>query len=152
MPIETYLHFHRQSQGYGGFTGAGYFDSYGRVAPFADCTKFKPPAGTAKLCIHIPPSQRPGHDVWEFTASSPAVQAYGEPDLTPAKPTENSELRAFSEAAVLGQPGTYLQFVARDLVRIVDPSFPSSPYGAAGPTGSGCGNTPESLVGAEVDR
>lgn len=90
--------------------------------------------------------------MWEFTASSPAVQAYGEPDLTPAKPTENSELRAFSEAAVLGQPGTYLQFVARDLVRIVDPSFPSSPYGAAGPTGSGCGNTPESLVGAEVDR
>jgi len=146
VPIEAYLYLHRQSQGYGGFTGAGYFDLYGRVAPFADCTKFTPPAATAKLCIHIPPSQRPGHDVWEFTGLSPAVQAYGEPDLTAAKPTENSELRAFGEAAILGQPGRYVQYVARDLVRVVDPSFPSSPYGAAGPTGTGYGNTPESLL------
>lgn len=67
VPIETYLQSHRQAVGYGGFTGAGYFDAYGRVAPFADCSKFTPPAGTAKLCIHIPPAQRPGHDVWEFT-------------------------------------------------------------------------------------
>jgi len=145
VPIETYLYLHRQSVGYGGFTGAGYFDAYARVAPFADCSKFHPPSGTAKLCIHVPPSQRPGHDVWEFTGLSPAVQAYGEPDLTVPKPSENSQLRSFTEAAVLGQPGRYVQYVARDLVRIVDPSFASSPYGAAGPTGGGYGNTPQSL-------
>jgi len=145
VPIESYLYLHRQSVGYGGFTGAGYFDAYARVAPFADCSKFRPPSGTAKLCIHIPPSQRPGHDVWEFTGLSPAVQAYGEPDLTVPKPNENSRLRSFTEAAVLGQPGRYVQYVARDLVRIVDPSFASSPYGAVGPTGGGYGNTPQSL-------
>jgi len=145
VPIEAYLYLHRQSVGYGGFTGAGYFDAYARVAPFADCSKFRPPSGTAKLCIHIPPSQRPGHDVWEFTGLSPAVQAYGEPDLTVPKPNENSQLRSFTEAAVLGQPGRYVQYVARDLVRIVDPSYPSSPYGAAEPTGGGYGNTPQSL-------
>ncbi len=133
VPIETYLYLHRQSQGYGGFTGAGYFDAYARVAPFADCSKFRPPPGTARLCIHIPPSHRPGHDVWEFTGLSPAVQAYGEPDLTVPKPSENSQLRSFTEAAVLGQPGRYLHYVARDLVRIVDPSFPARPTALPGP-------------------
>ena len=137
VPIEGYLIPHEEAQGYGGFTGAGYFDLYARVAPFAECSKFHPPAGTAKLCIHIPRSQRPGHDVWEFTGLSPAVQAYGEPDITPAKPEENSQLRAFAEAAILAQPLTYHEYVGRDLVRIVDPSFSSSPYGGVAAGGYG---------------
>jgi hypothetical protein len=146
LPIGWYLKAHEESQGYGGFTGAGYFDMYARVAPFADCKKFHPPAGTSELCIDLPRSQRPGHDAWEFLGSSPAVQAFGEPDITVPKPGENSKLRAFAEAAILGQPLEYLEYVGRDLVRIVDPSFPSSPYGNKGPTGTGYGNTPQSLT------
>ena len=48
LPIGGFLRAHEESQGYGGFTGAGYFDLYARVAPFADCAKFSPPAGTAR--------------------------------------------------------------------------------------------------------
>ena len=129
LPIGGFLRAHEQAEGYGGFTGAGYFDLYARVAPFADCSKFTPPAGTADLCIHVPRSQRPGHDVWEFTGISPAVHAFGEPDVTVPQPGENAKLRSFAEAAILGQPLEYLEYVGRDLVRIVDPSFPSSPYG-----------------------
>jgi hypothetical protein len=146
LPIGSFLVAHEESQGYGGFTGAGYFDLYARVAPFADCSKFTPPAGTADLCIRTPPSQRPGHDFWEFTASSPAVNVFGEPDEVVPKPGENSKLQAFAEAAIIGQPLEYLEYVGRDLVRIVDPSFPSSPYGDAGPTGTEYGNTPQELV------
>ncbi|HVR04739.1 MAG TPA: phospholipid carrier-dependent glycosyltransferase, partial [Solirubrobacteraceae bacterium] len=146
LPIEGYLKAHKEAQGYGGFTGAGYFDLYARVAPFAECSKFHPPAGTAKLCIHIPRSQRPGHDIWEFTGVSPAVQAYGEPDITVPKPDENSQLRAFAEAAILAQPLTYLEYVGRDLIRIVDPSFPSSPYGSTSPAAGGYGGGAQHLM------
>jgi hypothetical protein len=145
-PIGGFLRAHEASQGYGGFTGAGYFDLYARTAPFANCSKFTPPAGTADLCIHVPRSQRPGHDYWEFSGSSPAVQAFGEADNTAPQPGENSKLRSFAEAAILGQPLEYLEYVGRDLVRIVDPSFPSSPYGNKGPTGTGYGNTPQTLT------
>jgi hypothetical protein len=145
LPVGGFLHAHEESQGYGGFTGAGYFDLYARVAPFADCSKFTPPAGTADLCIHVPRSQRPGHDYWEFTANSPAVRVFGEPDNMAPQPGENSKLRTFAEAAILGQPLEYLEYVGRDLVRIVDPSFPSSPYGNKGPAGTEYGNTPQSL-------
>ena len=62
------------------------------------------------------------------------------------KPGENAKLRSFAEAAILGQPLEYLEYVGRDLVRIVDPSFPSSPYGNTGPAAVGYGNTPQSLT------
>lgn len=145
VPIGWYLYEHQQTQGYGGLTGARYFDFYARVAPFADCTKFTPPAGTRRLCITMPPDQRPGHDFWEFSGISPAVAVYGEPDTTVPKPNENSQLRAFAIAAILGQPDRYLEFVARDLVRIVDPSFPSTPY-HGGITAQGYGSSPEGLL------
>jgi hypothetical protein len=74
------------------------------------------------------------------------VKVFGEPDEVVPKPGENSKLRAFAEAAIIGQPLEYLEYVGRDLVRIVDPSFPSSPYGGTGPTGTEYGNTPQELV------
>jgi hypothetical protein len=39
-------------------TPAGAWNLYARVAPFADCTKFTPPPGTAALCEKTPPAQR----------------------------------------------------------------------------------------------
>ena len=46
-----------------GFTTSGDLALYGRVAPFADCKKFTPPAGTANLCIRsagLPATGPPG--------------------------------------------------------------------------------------------
>lgn len=143
LPIGGFLRAHEDAVGYGGFTGAGYFDLYARVAPFAECSEFHPPAGTARLCIHTPRSKREGHDVWEFTGISPAVRMFGEPDATVPKPGENSKLRSFAEAAIVGQPIDYLEAVGRDLLRVVDPSFASSPYVG----NRGYGSPPEGLAG-----
>ncbi len=37
---------------------------YARVAPFADCSRFDPPAGTEALCESTPPDARPGPDFY----------------------------------------------------------------------------------------
>jgi hypothetical protein len=151
VPIAAYLVAHKDAVGDASFTTAGNFNLYSRVAPFADCSKFTPPAGTRDLCIHTPVSQRPGSNAWVFTRISPAVQAYGEPDVTPAKRDENARLQAFAEAAIIGEPLTYLKYVGRDLVRIVDPSYSSSPFGNRGVTGTGYGQTPEQLTNYYFD-
>ncbi len=146
VPIAAYLIAHQAATGQAVLTTAGNFNLYSRVAPFANCSRFTPPAGTRDLCITIPVDRRPGSNAWVFTPISPAVRVYGEPDFTRAKPHENERLQAFSEAAIIGQPGAYLEYVGRDLVRLVDPSFPSSPYGNRGVTGTGYGQTPEQLT------
>jgi hypothetical protein len=48
-----------------------------------------------------------------------------------------AEVTAFAEAAVEAQPWTYLEYVGRSLVRIVDPSFLESPYPRIGNASSG---------------
>jgi hypothetical protein len=45
----------------GTLTSNNAWNIYGRVAPWADCTKFKPPSGTAGLCQKTPPAQRGFH-------------------------------------------------------------------------------------------
>ncbi len=104
--IFAFLYAHNQTAGGWEFASKSYFDLYGRVAPWADCTKFKPPAETAKLCVHIPVSQRQGTEAWEFLGSSPAVQAYGAPEWfgPPPVKNENGQLKAFALAAIEGQP------------------------------------------------
>jgi hypothetical protein len=133
--IVPYLYHHHSQTGSWGFTTSGDLALYGRVAPFADCTKFTPPAGTAKLCIHQPVSQRYGSQAWEFSPTSPAVIAYG----GKAHPGENSQLESFAVAAIEGQPLTYLEYVGRDMLRIIDPSYSSSPYPRIGNAGYGYG-------------
>jgi hypothetical protein len=141
--IFPFVYAHKQDTGSYGFASTSYFDFYGRVAPWADCSKFTPPRGTAKLCIHIPVSQRQGTEAWEFLGSSPAIAAYGSPEWfgPPPQKDENSQLRSFAIAAIEGQPLTYLEYVGRDLVRVVDPTFSTSPYKSIG--NAGYGQTPE---------
>ena len=45
---------------------------YGRVAQFADCSQFTPPAGTGVLCDSRPPSERPGARDLLFSPEEPA--------------------------------------------------------------------------------
>jgi len=143
-PVLYYTHESEATIGRGGLTSTGYFDLYARVAPFAQCGKFHPPKELERLCITTPVSQRPGHDEWEYTTISPAFRVFGDPDISVA-PGENAQLRRFAIDAILGQPLRYAEYVGRDLVRIVDPSFSSSPYARIG--NAGYGNTPESLLG-----
>jgi 4-amino-4-deoxy-L-arabinose transferase-like glycosyltransferase len=143
VPVLYYTHENKVTTGHSGLTSTGYFDLYARVAPFAQCSKFHPPKELRRLCIATPVSQRPGHDEWEYTALSPAFRVFGDPDLY-VEPGENAQLRRFALDAILGQPLRYAEYVGRDLVRIVDPSFSSSPYPRIG--NAGYGNTPESLL------
>jgi hypothetical protein len=80
VPIAAYLIAHQAATGQAVLTTAGNFNLYGRVAPFADCSRFTPPAGTRDLCITVPVNRRPGPSAWLFSGASPAVRAYGEPD------------------------------------------------------------------------
>lgn len=144
--IFPFVYAHKRDTDSYGFASTSYFDLYGRVAPWAECSKFTPPRGTAKLCVDVPPSQRQGAEAWEFLAGSPAVAAYGPPEWFGPKPKrdENSQLRSFAIAAIEGQPLTYLHYVGRDLVRVVDPTFPTSPYKNIG--NAAYGETPEGLL------
>lgn len=144
VPIAFYTHQREATIHQAGMTSTGFFDLYARVAPFARCEKFHPPPELQRLCIGIPVSQRLGHDHWEFTSRSPAFRVFGSPDAH-VSPHENTQLRHFAVDAILGQPVSYLEYVGRDLIRIVDPSFPSSPYPQIGLRGYG--NTPASLLG-----
>ena len=50
---------------------------YGRVAQFAECSKFDPPPGTEVLCDSRPPSDRPGEYYYQFDPRAPAPKAFG---------------------------------------------------------------------------
>ena len=91
---------------------------YGRVASFADCRRFTPPAGTRALCQDTPASTRPGPNFYIWDTRSPAQRAFGFPQLA-----NGGKLAEFARAAILAQPGDYLSGTLRDLVRYVDPGI-----------------------------
>ncbi len=114
----------RDGTGYTGLIRAGAWNLYGRVAPFADCGKFTPPAGTAVLCEDTLRSERPGSSEYLF-ASSPGTRAFGFPDYggpTLSSDADYAKIEAFSLAVILGQPSDYLAAVARDCWRYVQPT------------------------------
>jgi hypothetical protein len=101
---------------------------YGRVGPWADCTKFTPPAGTGFLCETTPPSQRgyrSGANSYIYSPISPAGKVFGHPYLISAYPHAMELLQKFSLAAVEGQPVDYLHAVGLDLLRLFDSNHPS---------------------------
>lgn len=85
--------------------------AYARVAPFADCRRFRPPAGTRRLCEFSPPGQRGDAIYYVFDRSSPANRLF--PDQVKADP----QLKAFALTAVLHQPLDYVAIVGRDFAR-----------------------------------
>ena len=116
---------------YSGLVDARNIDLYGRVAPFANCTKFTPPKGTERLCQdNIPRGQRPGSFWYTWVAESPGVKYYG---LDPAK---NGPLGKWARAAILGQPLDYAKIVAKDMFRYIDPTA-GNDYGFSGLSADG---------------
>jgi hypothetical protein len=128
------------------FTTEGNLPLYGRVAPWVDCTKFTPPPGTAALCPHEPPSERLGPNYWDFSPGSP-IQPLKQ--FTDPSAARSAEVTAFAEAAIKAQPWTYLKYVGRSLVRIVDPSFLESPYPRV--ANAGWGPTEQESAEAIID-
>ena len=98
-----------------GWADVSGWNEYGRSAPFADCTKFTPPAGTRRLCQRTPPDVRPGSLFYLWYKGSPARALYGHP------PIGNSKLGEFGRAAILHQPLDYVGVVLEELPRFVDP-------------------------------
>ena len=103
-----------------GMSRNGDYHLYGRVAPFADCTKFTPPRGTEMLCETTPRSERPIVDAYIFSYwHSPAVRAFGSPFDAP--PEASAKVGEFARAVVVGQPGDYLVEVGAGMLRYVAP-------------------------------
>lgn len=88
---------------------------YCRVAPFADCRQFTPPAGTEILCESRPQDERPGPFgyVWDLASVPRRNFALG--------PETGTRLGLFARQVILHQPMGYLRVVLIDLARYVEP-------------------------------
>ena len=122
--VEGYIEWRHLASGLSGLTTNGNWNLYGRVATWADCTKFTPPPGTEQLCDPRPPAQRAGRNgqFYVYSPQSPAVQLLGPAYQISSDPYAMSRLWEFSLSAIWGQPLDYLNAVANDAVGLVDPS------------------------------
>ena len=103
-----------------GLSRNGIWNVYGRVAPFADCSKFKPPAGTEPLCESTPRPERPLTSQYTFNwYYSPAIRVFDNPHTATA--AEDQEVAAFAWAVILHQPLDYAGEVGAGLLRYVAP-------------------------------
>ena len=127
--IGVYVEWRHAASGLSGLTTNGTWSLYGRVGPWADCTKFTPPPGTRRLCEATPPSKRGYRSSADYIFNaSPAFELLGPAYLVSKYPHAMARLRQFSEAAILGQPLDYLHAVWLDAIRLVDPNHRS--YGS----------------------
>ena len=103
-----------------GLSRNGVWNVYGRVAPFADCSKFTPPPGTERLCESTSRPRRPF--TYQYTFNwyySPAVRYFGNPHS--ATPEQTGQVAAFARAVIVGQPFDYAEEVGAGLLRYVAP-------------------------------
>ncbi len=118
--LGTYFVAEQRSVGHTGLSRNGVWNLYGRVAPFADCTKFRPPPGTEVLCEHTPRSARPLTNQYTFNwFYSPAIRAFGNPHT--ASPERTAAVASFAYAVILHQPLDYGEEVGAGLLRYVAP-------------------------------
>jgi len=106
------------SHGSSGLTENSGFSLYARVAQFADCQKFEPPAGTRALCVETPSAERPGPFYWAWDPESPLRSKF---QLEIQDSGQQDQLSSFAKAAILHQPVEYVLTVGRDLVRYFAP-------------------------------
>ena len=95
---------------------------YARVGRFADCRRFRPPAGTRGLCEQVPPSQRGrGPDFYMYAPASPARRLFGRIG------SHDAAVGAFALQVVWHEPGQMLAAVAVDDLRYFVPD--ARPHG-----------------------
>lgn len=103
-----------------GLSRHGAWHLYARVAGFADCSRFTPPADTKVICERAPRSQRGTVDGYLFKPwESPAFRAFGDPFQS--SEAHVAALGAFARAAIVHQPLDYLGEVGGDMLRYVAP-------------------------------
>jgi hypothetical protein len=108
---------------YLGLTDMSGWNLYARVAPFADCSQFTPPNGTAALCETTPSSERDGSLGYAWDPSSRGQTIY------PMEPATSSIVGDFARTVILNQPLAYLRIVGVEALRYLDPSIESTrPY------------------------
>jgi hypothetical protein len=107
----------RQATGVFGLTRFGAWPLYARVAPIADCHRFKPPPQSSVLCDSTPVAGRPGPDFYLWNPYSPALRFMGFP------PSHAGVVGRFARSTILHEPMAYLGVVLRDLARYIDPSL-----------------------------
>jgi hypothetical protein len=103
------------------FARNGAYNLYGRAGPFADCTRFTPPKGTAKLCESTPRWLRSSPQWYVFDWGAPAKRYYGDPQVGGASREEVAKIGAFARAALLAQPGDWASATLTDFERYVAP-------------------------------
>ena len=118
MITRIYVAIAEATGGYAGVSDMGGWNMYARVATFADCRRFEPPAGSEVLCETRPPSERPGTFFYGNSPNSPAKIHFGLPnalyDFYVLDRSKNDLVRQFALKAMLGQPWDYLHVMARD--------------------------------------
>jgi hypothetical protein len=124
--VLTYFFWNAAQTDTFGLTQSPGWALYSRVAPFADCSSFDPPEGTAQLCEQTPSATRNGPDYYGWEAGSPAVRLFGGP------PEANDELGAFAREAIRSQPLNYAGAVVRDTARYLIPNYHPYPFGGPG--------------------
>ena len=82
---------------------------YGRVAQFADCSKFDPPPGTEVLCDSRPPSERPGGRGFMLDPNAAAVRAFG------GIGQQDELVGEWANRALRAQPGDFAELAWRYL-------------------------------------
>lgn len=102
---------------------------YGRVATFADCRRFPPPRGTARLCQTSAPPTRSNANWYLFNPAAPALRSYGTPgphdpfdrNLADYRWSGEKPLAEFTRAVLLAQPLEFVDTTLQGLVKYVAP-------------------------------
>lgn len=114
------------ADGVTGMTSVSGWNAYGRAAPFADCDRFDPPAGTRELCEDSPADDRPGSLFYLWYEGSPARARFGHP------PLHGEALGKWGRRAILAQPVDYARTVASELPRFLMPTWHRKRYSGGG--------------------
>jgi hypothetical protein len=125
IPLGGYLVYQHSKTDTWSITHASGDTLYGRMAIFANCRDFTPPAGTKGLCHSLGPSG--GTTDYEFSPISPAAKIFG----TPPDPRQggaytwpaDSKLERFALAALIHQPWAYLWSNVQGMLKYADPNW-----------------------------
>jgi Dolichyl-phosphate-mannose-protein mannosyltransferase len=141
VTIGAYIEWREAASGLSGLTTNSAWNLYGRVAPWANCSKFTPPRGTRALCEATPVSRRNyptqsshkprSSEYYIYDPESPAYKLLGPAYFVSKHPHAAELLTKWSEAAIVGQPLEYLHAVWLDTIRLFDPNHHS--YGDYSP-------------------
>ena len=110
----TWFHASHGSAGLQAYSG--YFLA-GRVQPFADCGRVRPPPDEQPLCDARPVAERPSADWYVWNPDAPLRQLDG------ARVADrNAVAGRFARRVIREQPGDYLSVVASDAFRYLSPA------------------------------